>query len=47
MDETWILQRFLARDEEGLAAAYAQLGPGLTALASTDRRPGNGRGMRE
>lgn len=23
MDETWILQRFLARDEEGLAAAYA------------------------
>ena len=34
MDETWILQRFLARDEEGLAAAYAQLGPGLTALAA-------------
>ena len=34
MDETWILQRFLARDEEGLAAAYTQLGPGLTALAA-------------
>ena len=34
MDETWILQRFLARDEEGLAAAYSQLGPGLTALAA-------------
>ena len=34
MDETWILQRFLARDEAGLAAAYAQLGPGLTALAA-------------
>lgn len=34
MDETWILQRFLARDEEGLSAAYAQLGPGLTALAA-------------
>ena len=34
MDETWILQRFLARDEEGLAAVYAQLGPGLTALAA-------------
>lgn len=46
MDETWILQRFLARDEEGLAAAYTQLGPGLTALAAR-RRPGNGRGMRE
>ena len=34
IDETWILQRFLARAEEGLAAAYAQLGPGLTALAA-------------
>lgn len=44
MDETWILQRFLARDEEGLAAAYAQLGPGLTALrhgSPARKRPRN------
>ena len=43
MDETWILQRFLARDGGGLAAAYAQLGLGLTAAfaARTLKRPRN------